>query len=88
MARLFQKHFQDEDVAREFLEKLLWPSGPVSPKCGIINEATKLTPREDTKKKKHKAHGRKGLYQCNSCREQFTVTIKTIFEDSHIPLNK
>lgn len=25
---------------------------------------------------------------CNACRKQFTVTVGTIFEDSHIPLNK
>jgi transposase-like protein len=31
---------------------------------------------------------RKGLWQCAGCREQFTVTVKTIFEDSHIPLHK
>jgi hypothetical protein len=31
---------------------------------------------------------REGLYQCNSCREQFTVTVGTLFEKSKIPLNK
>jgi transposase-like protein len=29
---------------------------------------------------------RPGLYQCNECREQFTVTVKTVFERSKIPL--
>lgn len=29
-----------------------------------------------------------GLYKCYVCRKQFTVKIGTIFEDSHIPLNK
>ena len=83
MAGLFQKHFQDEDAAREHLEKMLWKDGPVCPHCGVINEATKLTPKGNTK-----TSARKGLYQCNGCREQFTVTIGTIFEDSHIPLHK
>ena len=32
--------------------------------------------------------GREGLYQCNSCREQFTVTVGTVFERSKVPLNK
>jgi hypothetical protein len=31
---------------------------------------------------------RPGLYQCNECREQFTVTVKTVFERSKIPLTK
>jgi transposase-like protein len=83
MAGLLQKQFQDDDAAREHLEKLLWPDGPVCPKCGVIGESTKLQPKEGTK-----THGRKGLYQCNGCREQFTVTVGTIFEDSHIPLHK
>ncbi len=34
-----------------------------------------------------KAH-RPGLYQCDDCREQFTVTVKTVFERSNIPLTK
>jgi transposase-like protein len=83
MGGLLQKQYQDEDAAREHLEKLIWPDGPVCPKCGVIGEATKLQPKEGTK-----THGRKGLYQCNGCREQFTVTVGTIFEDSHIPLHK
>jgi transposase-like protein len=31
---------------------------------------------------------RPGVWQCNNCQEQFTVTVGTIFEDSHIPLRK
>jgi hypothetical protein len=31
---------------------------------------------------------RKGVWKCGGCREQFTVTVGTIFEDSHIPLSK
>ena len=34
-----------------------------------------------------KAH-RAGLYQCNKCREQFTVTVGTVFERSKVLLNK
>jgi transposase-like protein len=83
MPGILQKHFQDEDAAREFLEKLLWPDGPVCPHCGVIGEATKLEMQEGSD-----THGRKGLYQCNGCRKQFTVTIGTIFEDSHVPLHK
>jgi transposase-like protein len=83
MPGIYQKQFQDEDAAREYLEKLLWPNGPVCPHCGVLEESTKLRPQEDAA-----THGRNGLYQCNSCRGQFTITIGTIFEDSHIPLHK
>lgn len=77
------QHFSDEDKARKFIEKLRWPDGPVCPKCGEVNNAYRLEP-----KKESKTPGRKGLWKCAGCREQFTVTVGTIFEDSHIPLHK
>jgi transposase-like protein len=70
--------FNDETKAREWLEAELWPHGPACPHCGVLNRATKV---------QGKSH-RPGLYMCNECREQFTVTIGTVMEKSHIPLNK
>lgn len=71
--------FQDETKAREWLEARVWPNGPVCPHCGVTgDDVTKL------EGKKH----RPGVYQCNGCREQFTVTVKTVFERSKIPLSK
>lgn len=71
--------FQNEIKAREWLEARIWPNGPVCPHCGVAAEhITKL------EGEKH----RPGVYQCNECREQFTVTVKTVFERSHIPLTK
>lgn len=63
-----------DDQAREHLEKLLWPDGkPVCPHCGSV-DAYKMTG----------ATCRKGLCRCRDCKKQFTVTVGTIFEDSHI----
>src|ERR1700674_1662975 len=71
--------FTDEAKAREWLEARVWRTGPVCPHCGSTDEAvTKLAGQ------KH----RPGVYQCNGCREQFTVTVKTVFERSKIPLSK
>src|SRR5258705_9462047 len=70
--------FHDETKARVWLEKELWPDGPICPHCGVIDQATLL----------HGQSHRPGLYQCNSCREPFTVTVGTLYERSHIPLNK
>jgi len=78
------QHFSDEDKAREFLEKLRWPDGPVCPKCGEVDNAYRLEPKPSKKG----THVRKGVWKCGGCREQFTVTVGTIFEDSHIPLSK
>lgn len=82
-AVILAPEFTDPDKAREVLEAERWPDGPVCPHCGIIGEAYKLEPKEGAK-----THVRKGVYKCAACREQFTVTVDTIFEDSHIPLNK
>lgn len=70
--------FADADKAREHLEATRWPHGPICPHCGVVDEATAL---------KGQAH-RAGLYQCNACREQFTITVGTVFERSKVPLNK
>jgi transposase-like protein len=67
--------FQDEAKARKWLEAQLWPDGPVCGHCGSLGEATGISTRA-------------GRYQCNACRKQFSVTVGTLFERSHIPLNK
>lgn len=78
MNDLYRPEFIDADRAREWLEARLWKEGPVCPHCGVVDQATQL---------KGKAH-RPGVYQCNTCREQFTVTVGTLYERSKIPLNK
>jgi transposase-like protein len=78
------RHFADADAAREYLEFLRWGNaGPVCPHCGGA-DPYKLQPRTDSSRP-----GRKGLYKCRikECRKQFTVTVGTVFEDSHIAPN-
>ena len=77
MINITAPHFTDEAKARQYLEALQWPQGPYCPHCGSFN-ATRL------EGKKHRA----GLIQCNDCREQYTVTVGTVFERSKVPLNK
>lgn len=72
--------FHDETLAREWLERELWPQGPICPHCGVVDQATLIK----GKKQSHRA----GLYQCNACRTSFTVTVGTLYERSHVPLNK
>ena len=93
---LLEPHFTDEDTAREYLEQMRWPDGTVCPHCGLLGEAYKINVKEKTAEEleamraagKRVRKARKGLWKCAGCREQFTVTVKTIFEDSHIPLHK
>lgn len=75
--------FTDAKKAREVLEAQRWPDGPVCPHCGLLGKAYKLKARQGAQ-----THARDGVYKCAGCRKQFTVTVGTIFEDSHVPLNK
>lgn len=68
-----------EDTAREVLETILWPNGAICSHC----ESTDVYKYTSTSK-----NVRSGLYMCNTCRKQFSVTVNTIFSDSKIPLNK
>lgn len=76
-------YIADEDKARELFERIRWPNGPYCPHCHADDESKiyKIVPKEGSKT-------RKGLYKCGSCRKQFTCTVGTVFEGSHIPLNK
>src|ERR1700734_449189 len=79
-AELQDPRFTDETAAREALENIVWPNGPVCPHCGNA-DATKIAKLE-TKT------ARPGLRYCNECKGQFTATVGTIFERSKIPLTK
>lgn len=75
MADKIPVYFKDEAKARSFLEGIRWPEGPICPHCGLVNRAYQ------TKKP--------GVWRCatKECRRDFSVTIGTVFERSHIPLH-
>jgi transposase-like protein len=70
--------FTNDALAREAIEKLLWPNGPVCPHCGCVSKIGKIEGKS----------ARPGLYWCGDCKAQFTVTVGTIFERSKVPLSK
>ena len=71
--------FHDDNAAREYLETVLWPQGPVCPRCGVMGDRiTKLAGKST----------RPGVYNCKDCRKPFSVTVGTVMERSHIPLSK
>src|SRR3954463_15498281 len=80
MVDLTKPIYTDANKAREHLEGLHWPNGPVCPHCGNVDQAR-------IKKMEGKSL-RPGVYQCNECRKPFSVTVGTVFEDSKIALNK
>jgi transposase-like protein len=76
MDRFSEEHFRNDDAARAWFESMLWPEGPVCAHCGVVNHAY------PTK--------RRGVYRCaeKECRKDFTVTMGTVMERSHIALHK
>jgi len=71
-----ERRFNNDDAARVYLETLRWPGGPVCPHCGTVNHAYAIKPA--------------GTYRCAEvkCRGNFTVTMNSPMERSHIKLHK
>lgn len=72
----------DEDKSRELLESLIWGDSPVCPHCGSL-KSYKLVPKPASI-----SPVRKGTRKCADCRKYFTITTKSIFERTHIPLGR
>jgi transposase-like protein len=75
LSNLNAPHLQSEEAAREAMERIRWPNGPVCHHCGST---------------KHYATKKAGVYRCASpaCRKDFTVMTGSVMERSHIPLHK
>jgi transposase-like protein len=67
--------FHDEAAAREWFETTRWPNGPVCPRC---------------RSEKHYATKKPGVYRCAApaCRKDFTVTVNTVMERSHVKMTQ
>jgi transposase-like protein len=70
------KVFHDEIAAYAWVEKRVWPNGPICPHCGGTDHIGKMAGNAT----------RVGLYKCYQCRKQFTVKVGTVFEASHVPM--
>ena len=88
MSALSAPYMHDEAAAFAHIEAMLWPDGPICPKCGTVGEVYELKGvRSKPSKKNPEGKVRHGLKKCKGCGKQFTVRIGTIFEDSHIELH-
>jgi len=70
----FLKKFPDDIAARKYLELHRWKGNAVCPHCACVE-------RIQTRKLD-------GYYRCLNCVTDFTVRTGTIFERSHVPLDK
>lgn len=69
----------DEKAAVEFMEKRRWGDHPACPRCGDLD----VYQMKDAKTGERQAGFR---WRCHGCKDQFTVRIGTVFEDSRIEL--
>jgi transposase-like protein len=67
------KDFTDESKCRTYLERLRWPKGIECLECGSRRVYRIL---------------KRNQFVCDACSHQFSVTAKTIFHDTHLPLWK
>lgn len=65
--------FPDEDSAREWIEKIRWPNGPICPRCDSDNVQHPVTHSTMT-------------HRCRSCRKWFTVRTGTPMQASNLGL--
>ena len=72
------KACSDELAAVEFIERQRWGAEPACPRCGV--------PEVNQMKARDGSRNARFLWRCLGCKEQFTVRIGTVFEDSRIPL--
>jgi len=70
----FLKRFPTEREARAYIEQCRWHGHPTCPTCGS-------TSRIQVRKVE-------GYYRCLVCKRDFTVRTGTMFERSHVPLDK
>jgi transposase-like protein len=69
----------DELTAVEFFERQRWGDTPCCAKCGSV-EVYKMTDAATGERSK------RFLWRCRDCKEQYTVRIGTVYEESRIPL--
>lgn len=70
--------FREEAAAYRFVERCVWPAGPVCPHCHGSSRVRPL----------HGSSTRVGAYKCYACRKPFTVKVGTILESSNLPMHK
>ena len=72
------KKFSSEEACIARLARIRWPNGLRCIRCGR-DRIRRLKTKGKTGKRRH-------LYWCSDCGYTYSVTVGTIFHDSHLPL--
>ena len=70
----FQRLFPDDAACAAYLEKARWGDGLACPHCGTAGEPFHF-------------ENRPGVLRCRKCRQNTGLTVGTVMERSHTPLN-
>jgi transcription elongation factor Elf1 len=70
------ERFPDHKSCIEYLENIRWGDNPYCPHCGSVDVYQKL---DGT---------RVGRWHCKDCHASFNVLAKTLFQGTHVPLQK
>ena len=70
----FQRFFPDDAACAAYLEKARWGDGFACPHCGTAGEPFHF-------------ENRPGVLRCRKCRQNTGLTVGTVMERSHTPLN-
>jgi len=89
------KQFAAPEACNDFLEEMRWPDGVECLHCNS-KKVSKYTKQSSTRTRKNSKTGEletkpvpaRILYVCRDCKKQFSVTEGTIFNDTHLPLEK
>jgi transposase-like protein len=89
------KTFATPEACNDFLESMRWPDGVTCLKCDSLR-VSKYTKKASTRQRLNASTGEmetkpvpsRILYVCLDCKHQFSVTEGTIFNDTHLSLDK
>lgn len=89
------KQFATPEACNDFLENMRWPEGVECVHCGK-KRVSKYVKQASTRTRKNPTTGAaevkpvpaRILYVCLDCKKQFSVTEGTIFNDTHLSLEK
>lgn len=70
------KRWPTTEAATAHLERVRWGDAPMCPYCGAVKVA------------KHSEGRRRDRWQCWICKKSFSVTVGTIFHNSHVDLQR
>ncbi len=71
--KTLMRRYPTEAAARRWFDEARWPDGPVCPRCGVEERASRLRTR-------------RGQFTCLDCRYRYSVTSGTALHNTKLPL--